>query len=313
MPDAPRDPYAVLGVDRDATDAEIKAAYRKRAMRDHPDRNPGDPEAEERFKAASEAYATLRDPEKRAWVDRGGAAAGGARPDFGDVDWRTVFQEADLRVDLSEGVPRTGNAVFDALFGAMGTMMRQQGLLPGEDVHATVRIPWALARTGGTTTVRIPGVATCAVCRGSRLDEDGRPCPACGGTGKRRGNRVEVRVPRGVRPGTVLRLRGLGGVGAPPGDARVSVEVALPPDVERIGDEIHADLPVTPREARQGVRTALHGADVVVPPGTPDGATVRVPGGGLAGEDLVVRVRHAVWRGLGRWVRDKMVGEGGPS
>ncbi len=313
MPDAPRDPYAVLGVERTATDAEIKAAYRKRAMRDHPDRNPGDPAAEERFKAASEAYATLRDPQKRAWVDRGGAASGGTTPDFGDVDWRTVFQEADLRVDLSEGVPRTGNAVFDALFGAMGTVMRQQGLLPGEDVQARVRIPWDLARTGGTTTVRIPGVATCAVCRGSRLDDTGRPCPACGGTGKRRGNRVEVRIPQGVRPGTVLRLRGLGGVGAPPGDARVTVDVALPPGVERVGDEVHADLAVTPREARRGTRTALHGADVVVPPGTPDGATLRVPGGGLAGDDLVVRVRHAVWRGLGRWVRDKMVGEGGTS
>lgn len=306
------DPYERLGVGRDASADEIKAAYRKLAMRYHPDRNPGDREAEEHFKAISEAYATLRDPDKRAWVDRGGAAAGGPRPDFSTVDWQTIFEEANVRVDLGQGAPRSGNAVFDALFGVMTGMLRQQGVLPGEDRAATATVDLTTARAGGSTTVRVPGPSVCAVCHGRRLAEDGRPCPACQGRGVRqRGNRVEVTVPSGVREGSKLRLRGLGGPGRPPGDAIVTARIELPPDVRRVGDELHAELSVTPLEAQQGVRTALLGVPVTVPSGARDGTTVRVPGGGLAGADLNVTVRTRVWRGLARWARDKMVGTPG--
>lgn len=303
------DPYERLGVERDASADEIKAAYRKLAMRYHPDRNPGDREAEERFKSISEAYATLRDPEKRAWVDRGGAAAGGARPDFSGVDWQTIFEEADVRVDFGQGAPRTGNAVFDALFGVMTGMLRQQGVLPGEDRAAALIVDLQTARDGGMATVRVPGPSVCATCSGRRLTEDGRPCPACQGRGVRqRGDRVEVTVPARVREGTKLRLRGLGGPGRPPGDALVTVRVALPDDIERVGDELHAELSVTPVEAREGVRTSVLGMPVVVPPDSRDGSIVRVRGGGLAGADLRVTVRERVWRGLARWARDKMVG-----
>jgi DnaJ-class molecular chaperone len=306
------DPYELLGVARDATAEEIKAAYRKAALRDHPDRNPGDREAEERFKAISEAYATLRDPDKRAWVDRGGPAAGGPRPDFSTVDWQTIFAEADVRVDFGQGVPRTGNAVFDALFGAMTGMLRQQGVLPGEDRAVTLAIDLTTAREGGAARVRVPGPSVCAACRGTRLGDDGRPCTACGGRGVRqRGDVVEVRVPPGVRDGGKLRLRGLGGPGRPPGDALVTLSVRLPDGVRRVGDELHAELSVTPLEARSGVRTRLHGVPVTVPPGASDGTVVRVPGGGLAGADLRVTVRERVWRGLARWARDKMGGTPG--
>ncbi len=301
------DPYQVLGVGREASSEEIKAAYRRLALANHPDRNPGDAEAEERFKRISEAYATLRDPDKRAWVDRGGTAAGGPPPDFSRVDWQTVFQEADIHVDFGQGAPRTGNAVFDALFGVMTGMLRQQGVIPGEDREVELGIDLSTARAGGTATVRVPGPSVCATCRGRRLDDEGRPCAACQGRGlRRRGDVVEVTVPPGVRDGTRLRLRGLGGPGRPPGDALVSVRVRLPAGVDRVGDELHAELAITPLEARQGVTTSLHGATVRVPAGTPDGAVVRVPGGGLAGADLRVTVRQRVWRGLARWVRDKM-------
>lgn len=301
------DPYQVLGVERDASADEIKSAYRRLALQNHPDRNPGDAEAEERFKRISEAYATLRDPDKRAWVDRGGAAGGGPPPDFSRVDWQTVFQEADVHVDFGQGAPRTGNAVFDALFGVMTGMLRQQGVIPGEDREVDLPIDLTTARAGGRATVRVPGPSVCAVCRGRRLDDEGRPCVACQGRGvRRRGDVVEVTVPPGVRDGTKLRLRGLGGPGRPAGDALVAVRVRLPAGVDRVGDELHTEVSITPTEARHGVVTELHGVRVEIPAGTPDGGVVRVAGGGLAGADLRVTVRHRVWRGLGRWARDKM-------
>lgn len=303
------DPYQLLGIERGASAEEIKAAYRRLALRYHPDRNPGDREAEERFKRISEAYATLRDPEKRAWVDRGGAAAGGPRPDFSRVDWQTIFEEADVRVDFGGGIPRTGNAVFDALFGVMTGVLRQQGVLPGEDRALALEVDLPTARLGGSVRVRVPGPSVCATCRGRRLAEDGRPCPACQGRGARqRGDVVDVRVPPGVRDGSTLRLRGLGGPGRPPGDALVTVRVRLPEGVDRVGDELHGEISVTPLEARQGVSTTFHGVPVTVPAGSRDGATLRVPGGGLAGADLRLTVRERVWRGMLRWARDKMVG-----
>lgn len=307
MTDGRQDPYQVLGVQRDANSDQIKSAYRRLALKYHPDRNPGDPEAEERFKRISEAYATLRDPERRAWVDRGGSATEGRRPDFSTVDWQTIFEEADVKVDFGQGMPRSGNAVFDALFGAVTGMLRTQGVLPGEDRESEVRIGLTAARQGGTTRVRVPGPSVCAVCRGRRLAPEGRPCPACGGRGFRpRGEAAEVEIPAGIRPGTKLRLRGLGGPGRPPGDALVTVRVELPAGVSRVGDELRTEVNVTPLEARHGVTVNVHGTDVTIPAGTPEGGVVRVPGGGLAGADLRVTVRHHVWRGLVRWGRDKM-------
>lgn len=302
----------MLGVARDASSDEIKTAYRRLALQSHPDRNPGDPEAEERFKRISEAYATLRDPERRAWVDRGGATmgpGGGAAPDFSRVDWQTIFEEADVRIDFGRGMPRTGNAVFDALFGAMTGVLRQQGVLPGEDREVGLPIDLGTARMGGEARVKIPGPSVCATCRGRRLLDDGRPCDACGGRGVRpRGDVAVVKIPRGVREGAKLRLRGLGGPGRPAGDALVTVRVDLPPGVDRVGDELHTEVSIAPLEARAGVRTDVHGIPVVVPPRTADGSTLRIPGGGLAGADLRVTVRHRVWRGLGRWARDKLMG-----
>ncbi len=303
---ADRDPYQLLDVPRDASSDQIKAAYRKKALENHPDRNPGDAAAEERFKRISEAYATLRDPEKRAWVDRGGAASGRPAPDFRTVDWQDVFREAEVHVRFPEGTPRTGNAVFDALFGAMTGMLRTQGVLPGEDRSVDLTIDLKTARVGGAATVRISGTAVCAVCRGTRLEEDGRPCPSCDGRGFRKGSQVEVAVPPKVRDGVTLRLRGLGGPGRPPGDALVRVRVQLPPGVRRVGDELHVDLPVTPLEGRDGTSTRVLGHEVRVPPGTADGSTLRIPGGGLAGGDLRATVKHRVWRGFGRRLRDMM-------
>jgi molecular chaperone DnaJ len=296
-------PYQVLGVERSAGQDEIKAAYRKLALRYHPDRNPGDSEAEERFKEVSQAYATLRDPQSRARFDRYGSAGG--QPDFQTVDWQSVFREADIKIDwdMRGGFPKTGNAVFDMLFGAVAGMMRSSGLLPGEHRDLEVDVPVSLARNGGTMRVRVPGASVCPGCRGSGR-RAGLVCEVCGGPGVRRtGGAVEVSIPQGVRSGTRLRLRGLGGPGNPPGDVLVSLSVTLPEGVRLRDGDLHADLPLTPLEASRGMRTVVADVEVTVPPGTRDGSTLRVPSGGLGG-DLLVTVHEDLWRGLRRMGRD---------
>lgn len=307
-----RNPYKVLDVPQTAAADEIKAAYRRLALKYHPDRNPDDKEAEEHFKEISEAYATLRDPDSRARFDRYGSSRPEAsRPDFNTVDWQTVFQEADINIDWSQrgSIPKTGNAVFDTLFGAVAGMMRNSGLLPGEHREVRMDISVAEARAGGLRRVRVPGPSICPNCSGRGLLPVGQPCPECGGRGAvRSGAQVEVRIPTRVREGVKLRLKGLGGPGRPPGDAFVSLHVRLPKGSRLSGDEIRADLPLTPLEAARGSTVPFLGVDVRIPPHASDGQTVRVIGGGLAGGDLVATLRIGVWQGIGRKLRDAFQG-----
>ena len=296
-------PYQVLGVERDATQDDIKSAYRKLALRYHPDRNPGDKEAEERFKEVSEAYATLRDPEARARFDRYGNSGG--RPDFETVDWQTIFREADIQVnwDPHRGMPKTGNAVFDMLFGAVTGMMRSSGLLPGEHRDIALELSVPLARSGGSVRVKVPGPSICPTCTGSGRIGSGA-CPECGGRGMQRGGSVvDVQVPQGMKPGTKLRLRGLGGPGTPPGDVFVTLGVNLPEGVQRRGADLLSHIFVTAWELDNGVTSEVLGTPVKIPAGTDDGAVLRVPGGGLGG-DLLVTVREDLWRGLRRLAKD---------
>ena len=304
------DPYTVLGVPRSADAAQVKVAYRQLAMKYHPDRNPGDKGAEERFKEISEAYATLRDPDLRARYDRyGQTGTSAARPDFSTMDWQTIFQEADIRVDWGPGgqVPRTGNAVFDALFGAMTGMMRSSGLLPGEDREVSLFVSVPEARSGTTRHVRVPGPSVCSRCQGSGRGPHGF-CEVCGGRGiVRSGAEVEVEVPPFRKDDTKLRLRGLGGPGRPPGDAYVHLHVQLPPGTRLEADgALYSDLTVLPREAEKGVTTSLLGAEVTVPQGAKAGDTLRVPGGGIGGGDMVLTVQTDFWGGLWRRVKNAL-------
>ncbi len=306
-------PYEVLDVPVDAGSEDIKAAYRKLALRYHPDRNPGDREAEERFKQISEAYAVLRDPETRARFDRYGSGpgevAGGYQPDLTSVDWQSVFREADIHIDWSTrgAAPRTGNAVFDTLFGMVTGMFRNAGLLPGETREVSVRIPFELARGGGVRRVRVPPPIACPTCHGTRV-VDGAECPDCAGSGVRKiGSDVEVSVPAGVKPGTRLRLRGMGGPGNPAGDLYVRLELALPEGARLEGGNLHADLYLAPWEASNGTTTTFEGVAVQVPAGITTGKKVRVKGGGLAGGDLILTVHadllRGLWRTADRWIR----------
>jgi molecular chaperone DnaJ len=325
-----RNPYEVLGVETDASADAIKAAYRRLALQYHPDRNPGDKAAEERFKEISEAYATLRDPESRARFDRFGSTRPEAsRPDFSTVDWQTIFQEADIKIDWDArggAVPRTGNLVFDMLFGMMAGVMRQSGLLPGEDRHIELEIPLEDARAGTQRRLSVPGPSVCTRCGGtgraaSSSNTPATPresalsargvfvCEVCAGRGVARGGQsVDVRVPPGVRDGVKLRLRGVGGPGNPPGDVLVSVRVRLPAGARLLGNDVLVDVPVTPAEARRGTRLTVLGKRVEVPAGARDGQAVRVPGAGLAGGDMVVTLRTDTWQGAWRSLKDQVGG-----
>ena len=308
MPGGANDPYDVLGVQRDADPDAIKQAYRKLALRYHPDRNPGDTTAEERFKTISEAYATLRDPDARRRYDtygHVGRGPAGAQPDFSHVDWRVIFQEADIPMDWSRrgDVPTTGNFVFDALFRGVTTMFRQAGLLPGEDREVRTKVDLATARAGGRKRVHLPGPVRCGGCQGLGRDADGA-CATCGGIGVlARGLDVDVTVPPRVGSGTRLRLAGMGGPGQPPGDAYVKLEVDLPPGARLEGRDLITDVFLTPLEATRGVATRVLGVPVRLGAGVRDGQRVRVAGGGVGG-DLVLTVRTDVWRGLGRAALD---------
>jgi len=313
---ARRDYYEVLGVSRDAGDAELKKAYRAKALADHPDRNPDDPAAEERFKEASEAYAVLSDPEKRRAYDRFGFAgigggAGGGFQDFGDFGNFT-----DLFSDL-----------FGDLFGgARGGRARGRGQR-GADLRYNLEIELADVIEGVQSQIKIPKMRPCTTCSGSgaeagtrpetcaRCQGSGqmilqqgffrisRPCDECSGAGEvirrrcgdcRGSGRVEaeqtitVTIPPGVDDGTRLRLGGEGQAGiagGPPGDLYVVVSVKPDERFERDGGDLHYVAPVSFPQAALGaeieVETLEGKTQLTVPSGTQSGKVLRMRGKGV--------------------------------
>jgi len=308
---AKRDYYEVLDVSRNASEADLKQAYRATALRDHPDRNPGDAEAEERFKEASEAYAVLSDAAKRRSYDHFGfAGVGGGTPggfqDFGDLgNFGDVF-----------------NDLFGDLFGARRGPRRGRAQR-GADLRYNLEIELRDVLEAAEAQIQIPKMCVCGTCNGSgaragtspqtctrchgsgQVDHQqgffriSRPCDACAGAGEiirdrchdcRGAGRVEseqtisVRVPPGVDEGTRLRLVGEGeaGVaGGPPGDLYVVVSLKRHPLFERDGPDIHCQVPI------QFVQAAL-GAEIEVP--TIEGKVkLHIPAGTQAGK--VMRMR----------------------
>ena len=315
-----KDPYAVLGVPKTASDEEIKKAYRKLARESHPDRNPGDAAAEERFKDVQAAYDLLSDPEKRGEYDRFGAAGAGGGS-FGG-GFRTV--RVDDGFDLGD--------LFGNLFGGGGGGRGARGRARpqperGVDLESRVRLSFEDALAGVQVRVPVdveaacrtcagtgaePGTRprTCPQCEGSGVVSDSHglfalsqpcprcrgngtivdtPCRTCGGSGRERvTRRYSVKIPPGARDGTRVRLKGKGEPGrggGPPGDLFVVVEVEPSPLYERRGADLVLDVPVTYPEAALG-------ATVEIP--TPEGpVALKVPAGSEHGKLLRVKGRGA--------------------
>lgn len=329
---AERDYYAELGVARDATSEEIGRAFRRRAARDHPDRNPGDASAEARFKKAADAYNVLHDPKARASYDRGGQAK---------VEAETGFRG----FDTSEEVFRHFGDVFGDLFG--DRVRRDSGPQRGEDYDVELAITAGEAARGGKRSFTIDAPGACEACRGAG-SADGRPhpCPACRGRGyaSRRANggffsvttacppcrgsgvdpgsscprcggrrtesrsrSIEVSVPPAVDDGTILRLKGMGAPGAmggAPGDLRVRLRVgsAGPEGPDRTRT-VTVDLLTAVLGGRVSVPLPGGAAEMTVPPGTQPGQVFRLGGQGLPEEDgrrsdLLVRVQVKIPQGL---------------
>lgn len=313
--------YELLGVARTATEAEIKKAYRRRAMELHPDRNP-EPEAEARFKEVTEAYEVLRDPQKRAAYDRYGKAGVNGAGGFGGG-----FHHVDLAEALNIFMRDFGG--FDSMFG--GGMGRAAEARRGQDVRVTVKLSLAEVATGVKKTIKLKSLESCETCGGSGAAAGTKPvtcatcagsgevrraarsmfgqfisvspCPTCQGEGVtiaqpcevcrgegrvRRERTVVVDVPAGVSGNNYLTLRGQGAAGprnGPAGDLLVMLEVQDDERFERHGDDLLYELPVSFSQAALGaeftVPTPTGEERVTVPAGTQAGTVLRLKGKGL--------------------------------
>jgi molecular chaperone DnaJ len=312
MPAAKRDYYEVLGVDRNVDEQGLKSAYRKMALKYHPDRNPGDKDAEEKFKEAAEAYSVLSDPQKRAAYDRYGHAGlqgAGAEPGFDP----SVFADfSDIFSDFFG---------FGDLFGTRsGGRTRSHR---GEDVRYDLTIDFEDAVRGATIDIQVPRLDPCERCQGSGAEpKDGlttcpicrghgevafrqgflsirRTCTQCGGRGKvirracnecqgegyiRVQRKLSVKIPPGVDTGTRLRLSEEGNPGTnggPPGDLYVVLRVKDHKFFKRHESDLHCVLPVNVAQAALGAEVQLETLDGV--------ETIKIPEGAQSGD--VIRLR----------------------
>lgn len=257
------DPYKVLGVKRDASQDEIRRAYRRLAKRYHPDLNPGKPEAEKRFKDVAAAYDLLSDPEKRARFDRGEIDASGAeRPDRAYYrDFGEGWGGAKYSSGEAAGGAEEMEDLFSQIFG--GGMRTGSFRMRGGDLHLELPIGFLEAARGGSRRITLP---------------DGRT--------------LEITIPAGIDDGRILRLKGQGGPGiggGPPGDALVEIRVQPHPVFRRDGDDIRITLPVTLAEAVLGGRIRVPTIDGVVmmavPKRSDSGTVLRLKGKGLPRRD----------------------------
>lgn len=313
-----RDYYEVLGVERGASTEQIKSAFRKAALRWHPDRNPEHkPQAEERFREAVEAYGILSDSQKRSAYDRyghAGVAGAGVPIDFG----RSIFEEfSDIFGDLFG---------FEELFG-VGTRGRRPRAHRGADLRYDLQLSFEEAARGVQTKIKVPRLELCDACGGTGAEAGTAPvpcpscggrgqvrfqqgfftvmrtCPACRGSGQQIRNRcpkcegqgrierqrtIEIRIPPGVDTHTRLRVAGEGeaGVqGGPPGDLYVVLEVQSHPFFERRDADLYCTVPINIAQAALGTEISvptLNGTErLQIPEGTQTGSRFRLQGKGL--------------------------------
>jgi len=304
-----RDYYEVLSVSRTANDSEIKTAYRKLAVQYHPDKNPGDAEAEEKFKECAEAYAVLSDPQKRAAYDRFGHTGGSAGFDPGFSNMEDIFDMFG----------------FGDIFGGRGRA--RSTVQRGSDLRYDIEITLEEAAEGKEETIEIPRLETCGECSGSGAEEGSSPvtCTGCGGSGQTRyqqgffsvmrtcptcagrgqiiqnpckncrgegriekEKKIELKIPAGVETGSRLRVSGEGEAGpggGPSGDLFVIIHVKEHEIFERQGANLYSAVPVTFATAALGgevkVKTLTGEEDLKIPAGTQTGTVFRIRSQGM--------------------------------
>ncbi|MEK9811901.1 MAG: molecular chaperone DnaJ [Bordetella sp.] len=314
---AKRDYYEVLGVAKNASEDDLKKAYRKLAMKHHPDRNPGDKAAEEKFKEAKEAYEMLSDPEKRAVYDRFGHA--GVDPNAGGAGGQDFSGFADAFGDIF-------GDIFGANRGRTGGGGRSK-VYRGSDLRYAMEITLEQAAAGFSTEIRVPSWESCTTCEGTgakpgtkaetcktcggqgqvRMQQGffsiQQTCPSCHGSGKtipnpcktcdgvgrvRKQKTLEVKIPAGIDDGMRIRSAGNGEPGlngGPPGDLYVEISVKVHRVFQRDGDDLHCEVPVSFARAALGgsidVPTLNGRASFDLPEGTQTGKTFRLRGKGI--------------------------------
>jgi len=287
-----QDYYEVLGVPRTATADDIKKAYRKLARKYHPDVNPGDQSAEEKFKQVGEAYEVLSDPEKRKRYDQLGEHWKGGADFTPPPGWEGGRVEFGDFSDLFGAERSTGgfSDFFETLFGSRRGRRSGAGFaMRGQDVEAAIELSLEEAHHGTTRTITLQTTAVCPTCNGSGVREN-QSCATCRGAGVvTRPKTLDVTIPAGVRHGSVMRLAGQGEAGtgnAPAGDLLLHVQLRPHPlfHVLEEGD-VEIELPVAPWEAALGAKVRIPtiegSVDMMVPAGTQGGQRLRLRGQGV--------------------------------
>ena len=314
---AKADFYETLGVSRTATDAELKSAFRKLAMQYHPDKNPGDAAAEQKFKDINEAYQCLSDGQKRAAYDRFGHAA---------------FENGGgMGGGMGDGFASSMADIFDDLFGDMmggGRRGRSNGRERGSDLRYNLEITLEDAFKGKTATIKVPSLMTCESCSGSGAKAGSKPkaCGTCGGAGRVRAQQgffaiertcptcqgrgemidnpcdgcrgagrvtkersLSVNIPPGVENGTRIRLAGEGEAGlrgGPSGDLYIFLSMKAHPFFQRDGADLFCRVPISMVQAALGGEFTVHTVDgseakVKIPEGTQSGKQFKLKGKGM--------------------------------
>jgi DnaJ-class molecular chaperone len=292
-----KDYYKVLSVSKEATTDEIKKAFRKLARKYHPDVNPGDKKAEEKFKEINEAYEVLSDADKRKKYDTLGP---NWQEQFGPqfnrrTAYSNTYRTAPPDFDANSGF----SDFFEALFGrsnmgagSMGGTVRGQEAFRkrvGDNIEQPVEVTIQEAYTGAARTFNIQSTEVCATCRGTG-EVSGRVCTVCGGQGMLTNTkRLQVKIPAGVDNGSKIRVAGEGqpGIGGGPrGDLYLVISVKLDPQFERKGDDLYTDIDVDLLTAMLGGEVPVPLPDgrklvLTIPPETQNGRAFRLSGKGM--------------------------------
>jgi curved DNA-binding protein len=288
-----KDYYDVLGTSKTATEDDIRKAYRSLARKYHPDVNPGDTSAEERFKEINEAYEVLSNADKRKRYDQLGPNWKAGSDFTPPPGWQSASSGFDGFGDgFATGRGSAGfSDFFESLFGGRRGARAGAGFrMRGEDVDAEITLTLEEAHRGVTRRISLQLNEPCPNCGGSGL-KDGKTCPTCRGEGAiPRERSFDVTIPAGVRTGSVIRLAGQGEAGAngaPAGDLFLHVRIEPHPLFDIIGqDDIQIELPISPWEAALGARISVPtldgNAEMKIPAGTQGGKRLRLRAQGLS-------------------------------